>query len=146
MRKIFSNFVCFLESPNFTFDYIQSKYLFNLPVALAVLTRTCQPSQLLLHQWLQPCIQHCELHLGISFRKWPNFDFKNLSNLWHYLLTSKQLKSFFDHTVSKLSAGSVSLLNTVKQASRPQVIHKTQPPICLDYRARNRPQIPSLFS
>ena len=25
--------------------------------------------------------------------------------------------------------------------SRPQVILKTQPPICLDYRARNRPQL-----
>ena len=31
--------------------------------------------------------------------------------------------------------------NAVKQASRPQVIHKTQLPICLDYRARNRPQL-----
>ena len=46
-----------------------------------------------------------------------------------------------DHTVSKLSADAGSLWNTVKQASRPQVILKTQPPICLDYRARNRPQL-----
>ena len=45
-----------------------------------------------------------------------------------------------DHTVSKLSADAGSLWNTVKQASRPQVILKTQPPICLDYRARNRLQ------
>ena len=44
-----------------------------------------------------------------------------------------------DHTVSKLSADPDSLWNTVKQASRPQVILKTQPPICLDYKARNRP-------
>ena len=46
-----------------------------------------------------------------------------------------------DHTVGKLSADAGSLWNTVKQASRPQVILKTQPPICLDYRARNRPQL-----
>ena len=46
-----------------------------------------------------------------------------------------------DHTVSKLSVNAGSLLNTVKQASRPQVILKTQPPICLDYRARNRTQL-----
>ena len=45
-----------------------------------------------------------------------------------------------DHTVSKLSADADSLWNTVKQASRPQAILKTQPPICLDYRAHNRPQ------
>ena len=45
------------------------------------------------------------------------------------------------HTVSKLSADADSLWSTVKQASRPQVILKTQPPICLDYRARNRPQL-----
>ena len=44
-----------------------------------------------------------------------------------------------DHTVSKLSAEAGSLWNTAKQASRPQVTLKTQPPICLDYRARNRP-------
>ena len=47
----------------------------------------------------------------------------------------QQLKLFFDHTVSKLSAKSGSLWNTVKQVSRLQIIHKTQPPICLDYRA-----------
>ena len=46
-----------------------------------------------------------------------------------------------DHTVSKLSAEADSLWNTAKQASRPQAILKTQPPICLDYRARNRPQL-----
>ena len=45
-----------------------------------------------------------------------------------------------DHTVSKLSADADSLWNTAKQASRPQAILKTQPPICLDYRASNRPQ------
>ena len=45
-----------------------------------------------------------------------------------------------DHTVSKLSADADSLWNTVKQASRLQVILKTQPTICFDYRARNRPQ------
>ena len=46
-----------------------------------------------------------------------------------------------DHTVSKLSSDAGSLWNTVKQASRPQVILTTQPPICLDYRARNRSQL-----
>ena len=30
---------------------------------------------------------------------------------------------------------------TVKQTSRPQIILKIQPPICLDYKARNRPQL-----
>ena len=44
------------------------------------------------------------------------------------------------HTVSKLSADAVSLWNTVKQASRPQIILKTQPLICLDYKDLNRPQ------
>ena len=33
-----------------------------------------------------------------------------------------------DHTVSKLNADAGSLWNTVKQASKPQVILKTQPP------------------
>ena len=51
----------------------------------------------------------------------------------------------FDHTVSKLSSDTGSLWNTVKQASRPQVILKTQPPIWLDYRARNRPQLKKKF-
>ena len=46
-----------------------------------------------------------------------------------------------DHTVGKLSVDAGSLWNTVKQASRSQVILKTQPPIWLDYRARNRPQL-----
>ena len=46
-----------------------------------------------------------------------------------------------DHTGGKLSADTGSLWNTVKQASRSQVILKTQPPIWLDYRARNRPQL-----
>ena len=58
-------------------------------------------------------------------------------------LGSPRLQS--DHTVSKLSADAGSLWNTVKQASRPQVIHKTQSPICLDYRARNRPQLKKLL-
>ena len=49
-----------------------------------------------------------------------------------------------DLTVSKLSADADSLWNTVKQASRPQAILKTPPPICLDYRASNRPQLINL--
>ena len=57
---------------------------------------------------------------------------------WH-LATPRFPQS--DHTVSKLSADNGSLWNTVKQTSRPQVILKTQPLICLDYRARNRPQL-----
>ena len=46
-----------------------------------------------------------------------------------------------DHTVIKLSADAGSLWNTVNQASRPQVILKTQPHICLDYSTRKRPQL-----
>ena len=46
-----------------------------------------------------------------------------------------------DHTVSKLSGNADSLWNTVKQAFRPEVILKTRPPICLNYRSSNRPQI-----
>ena len=42
-------------------------------------------------------------------------------------------------TISKLSADPGSLLFTVKQASRPKLSLKTQPPTCLDYRACNRP-------
>ena len=38
-----------------------------------------------------------------------------------------------DHTVNKLSGDAGSLWNSVKQSSRPQVILKTQPPICLYY-------------
>ena len=49
--------------------------------------------------------------------------------------------SMNNQTVSKLNADAVSLYNTVKQASGPQVILKTHPPICLDYRAHNRPQL-----
>ena len=48
--------------------------------------------------------------------------------------------------VSKLKADADLLWNTAKQASRPQVILKTQPPICLDYRARNRPQLKSSYN
>ena len=40
-----------------------------------------------------------------------------------------------DHTVGKLSVDAGSL------CSEPQVILKCQPPICLDYRARTRPQV-----
>ena len=47
---------------------------------------------------------------------------------------------WIDLIVSKLSVDAGSLLNTVKQVSRTQVILKTQPPICLDYRGQNRPQ------
>ena len=43
--------------------------------------------------------------------------------------------------VSKLKADADLLWNTAKQASRPQVILKTQPPICLDYRACNKLQL-----
>ena len=46
-----------------------------------------------------------------------------------------------DHTVGKLSADPGSLCSEVQQTSWPQVILKCQPPICLDYRARNRPQL-----
>ena len=46
-----------------------------------------------------------------------------------------------DHTVIKLSADTGLPWNTVKQASRPQFIVKTQSPICLDYRACNRSQL-----
>ena len=46
---------------------------------------------------------------------------------------------WIDLIVSKLSVDAGSLWNTVKQASRPQVILKAQPPICLDYRAHNSP-------
>ena len=37
-----------------------------------------------------------------------------------------------DHTVNKLIENTGSLWNTVNQTFRPQVILKTQPPICLD--------------
>ena len=63
---------------------------------------------------------------------------QNLHFLWHLVLPGFP-KS--DHTVSKLSADADSLWNTAKQASRPQAILKTQPPIFLVYRARNRPQL-----
>ena len=42
-------------------------------------------------------------------------------------------------TVGNLSADSGSLC--VVKHSRPQVILKCQPPICLDYRAHNRPPV-----
>ena len=46
-----------------------------------------------------------------------------------------------DHTARKLSADACSLCSEVLQTSLPQVILKCQPPICLDYRDRNRPQL-----
>ena len=46
-----------------------------------------------------------------------------------------------NHTVSKISADADSLWSTLKQAARPQVILKTQPPISLYYKSRNRPQL-----
>ena len=36
-------------------------------------------------------------------------------------------------------------VNTVKQASRPQVILQTLPTICLDYRAQNNPSLNKLY-
>ena len=50
-----------------------------------------------------------------------------------------------DHTISKVSADSDSLWNTVNQTSWTQVILKTQLPIFLDYRARSRPQLAMLW-
>ena len=68
-------------------------------------------------------------------------------------LKQQQLKPLFhlaipgfpqsDHTVNKLCGDADSFWNTIMQAYRPQVILKTQPPVCLDYRAQNRPKLSS---
>ena len=70
----------------------------------------------------------------------------NHTSTWqeHYIKMPKSL--FLRHlairvtilSVSKLSTDAYSLWNKVKQTSRPQVILKIQPPICLDYRVCNR--------
>ena len=46
-----------------------------------------------------------------------------------------------DHTVDKLSADAGVNWNEAYQTSWPLVILKCQPPICLDYRARNKPHL-----
>ena len=74
---------------------------------------------------------------------------KSASSCWMYPAARITLSNHLaisgfhqsDHTVSKLTADADSLRNTVKQVSRPQDLLKTQPLICLDYRARNRPQL-----
>ena len=74
----------------------------------------CSPSVL----WAAGCIPQIKL-LSLQHRAIPGFPQS-------------------DHTVSKVSVDTGSMWNTVKQASRPQ---KTQAPICLDHRARNRPKL-----
>ena len=71
------------------------------------------------------------------------FELLDASNSLNYSFsdTSSYLGSHSDHTVSKLSADAGSLWYKVKQTSRPQVILKALPPIFLDYKARNRPQL-----
>ena len=46
-----------------------------------------------------------------------------------------------DHTVGKLSVDTGSLCSEMCQTSWPQVILKSQPPICFDYMALNEPQL-----
>ena len=45
-----------------------------------------------------------------------------------------------DHNIGKPSEVAGSLFSEAQQTSWPKVILKCQPPICLDYKPRNRPQ------
>ena len=157
---VFENVFCFVCNREDTIQYhggLRSRELGQAPMLLVFLT----PRQVLSSHPLQQMVWLYWLQDRDSIPNWYTINhpttlhthnetqWPTAARRWHFALwgvsrrQSCHLLTPSHLTVGKLSVDAGSLCSEIWQPSwdRPQAILKCQPPICLDYRAHNRPHI-----